>query len=271
MRAQLQPATLTALYEYFLNHKDCGPLDGGCLVVAKALAKLMKGKVFVLVGRKNGSYGPQHAVCKARGLFWDSEGGWAEKDLIARWYRLERVGWGMLRAIRPGEISEVDFPDLVQGVVEILRRDPLFAPRANPNLSQLGYLPPEGLEGFWLDFQEGTKEYRDWARGGDGNREDGKVWLDLENDFDRPFVWIQNIGSNDRRKGLAGKALTWICQLADRHGIELRLVASPVIAAVAGRTQKDTLTLRELKRWYKRHGFKPIPGRGGDYMRRRPR
>ncbi len=133
--------------------------------------------------------------------------------------------------------------------------------RTNPDLAQLSYQASEGLHGFWADFMEGTTAYQDWRQGGAGRRETGAVWINLENDFDHPFVWIENLGCNERGKGLATKALTWLCEIADRWGVELRLHAESL--------DREGLSTRQLRGWYGRHGFRPVPGRATT-MRRRP-
>tara|TARA_R100000306_G_C4352963_1_gene131126 strand:+ start:684 stop:1046 length:363 start_codon:yes stop_codon:yes gene_type:complete len=52
----------------------------------------------------------------------------------------------------------------------------------------------------------------------------------------------------DKGRGDGSKALRWFVDLADKHGVE--------VTGGIRRLGKDGLTVTELRRWYKRHGFK---------------
>lgn len=65
---------------------DCGPFDGGCVIVAQALKSVIGGEIVGLVD-KNDEVG--HAVVLLDGQLWDYDGPMPPKAFIARFNRLE--------------------------------------------------------------------------------------------------------------------------------------------------------------------------------------
>jgi hypothetical protein len=72
------------------------------------------------------------------------------------------------------------------------------------------------------------------------------------------YLYLAFIGTHERGKGHGAAALTWLCDLADKHGV--------IIAGNAdsrSRTLRDMLAKRrtrglndaQLREWYERHGF----------------
>jgi hypothetical protein len=56
-----------------------------------------------------------------------------------------------------------------------------------------------------------------------------------------------------KNSGSASKALKWLTDLADKHGVAMDLIASPV--KHAGSDGGKNLSKAQLVAWYKRHGF----------------
>lgn len=56
------------------------------------------------------------------------------------------------------------------------------------------------------------------------------------------------IGSYQMNKGFGSEALNWLITLAKKHGVTIK--------GTAHRVGPDGLTLKQLKLWYARHGFK---------------
>jgi GNAT superfamily N-acetyltransferase len=73
----------------------------------------------------------------------------------------------------------------------------------------------------------------------------GKVLLEVS-----PFagkIHISAITSHAREQGFASKALDWLTELANKHGVQLD--------GTIQRIGNDGLSNKELRSWYKRHGF----------------
>src|ERR1017187_2576491 len=89
----------------------------------------------------------------------------------------------------------------------------------------------------------------------------GEVHLSVRrNENEALLAWIESAESGE---GHGSAALTWLCKLADRHGVILGLKIE---------LETRTSDPRFLQRWYERHGFlvfRKIP-RSGVYMRRTP-
>lgn len=64
-------------------------------------------------------------------------------------------------------------------------------------------------------------------------------------------------------EGEASKALKWVCDLADKHKVDIELIVKPIPNAGA---KGKNLTKAQLTSWYQRHGFEKSHG---DYMTRK--
>ncbi len=60
-------------------------------------------------------------------------------------------------------------------------------------------------------------------------------------------IHISSITSHAREQGYASKTLDWLIELADKHGVQL----DGTIQRIGG----SGLSHKELRSWYKRHGF----------------
>jgi hypothetical protein len=86
------------------------------------------------------------------------------------------------------------------------------------------------------------------------------------------------IGSAEHGKGYGTAALTWICDLADKHEVSLVLnvvgnhTSFGALRMTCGRLNDPYLTPKGLRTWYKRHGFVTYKriAEGGVMMRRPP-
>lgn len=63
------------------------------------------------------------------------------------------------------------------------------------------------------------------------------------------------VRSFERGNGNGTAALTWLCELADKHECAIRGTIKP-----CGQT-RPRLNAAQLRQWYKRHGFKVTRGR----------
>ena len=99
-------------------------------------------------------------------------------------------------------------------------------------------------------------------------------------------VYIDWIGSLEGAKGQGSAALTWLCGLADRHNVTLKLKVNGgctsigVLREMNGNENQPVFTPRGLRAWYRRHGFKTVGRKRGIefefiyydvYMSRAPR
>jgi hypothetical protein len=86
------------------------------------------------------------------------------------------------------------------------------------------------------------------------------------------------IGSAEHGKGYGTAALTWLCDLADKHQVPLILnvvgkkTSFGALRMTSGRLNDPYLTPKGLRAWYKRHGFVTYQRKaeGGVMMRRSP-
>lgn len=71
----------------------CGPFDGGCVIVARAIQTIIGGKIMVLVAEDDQA---EHAVVEHNGLLWDYAGPARPRTMIRRFNRAElarTVSW----------------------------------------------------------------------------------------------------------------------------------------------------------------------------------
>lgn len=98
-------------YDAFLNWFDCGPSDGGCLVMAQAIQSVRGGDLWVIQGAVYGhEVLAQHAVVRLScGRFADAYGEGDARQIIENFRRLSRELRGCkldLRPIREGDLSD---------------------------------------------------------------------------------------------------------------------------------------------------------------------
>lgn len=110
----------------------------------------------------------------------------------------------------------------------------------------------------------------------------GEYWKNTSSHpFDRSLrIWNDSIGFDvskfdgaislgsvmsfiEKNAGEASKALKWLCELADKHGVEIDLYVKPIKGAGA-KAGKD-LNKAQLKAWYTKNGF--VSKRGDDMTR----
>ncbi len=98
-------------YSLLVQHHDCGPFDGGCVVFARALQLAYGGNIEVLVGSVTAGYLPQalHAVLHVGSMYGDADGFATKHHLIARFQKAELLSGGRVSSVRP--ILSNDLPD----------------------------------------------------------------------------------------------------------------------------------------------------------------
>lgn len=77
------------------------------------------------------------------------------------------------------------------------------------------------------------------------------LWLRPGEDKEAELMTIMTFV--DKNQGEGSKALKWVCDLADKHGVDLTLNVSPIKNA-GSRTGKN-LNKKELTSWYAKNGF----------------
>ncbi|TLX17017.1 hypothetical protein [Rhizobium sp. MHM7A] len=112
------------LYEALLKEADCGPFDGGCLVVAQALQQVLGGDVVVLVRAQSGI--ADHAALLFDGMLWDFDGPLSPSAFVKRFQENELFGTGAkcggFRLIEPGDLEDTPHNDrLVERLADIFR------------------------------------------------------------------------------------------------------------------------------------------------------
>lgn len=95
-----------AVLATLVDRTGCGPFDGGCVVFAEALRRVVGGEIVVLQ-RADGT--ADHAAVSADGLLWDMDGPLAPERFVARFNRTEFAACTGFRQILPD-----DLPDAVR-------------------------------------------------------------------------------------------------------------------------------------------------------------
>lgn len=101
-----------------LQPLDCGPFDGGCVLVAHALQQIHGGRVVVLTDADDRA---QHAAVLADGQLIDYDGAADPKQFVRRFEQNERVRIQGIRAIRDTDLPDAPRDaDLIPQIVQAL-------------------------------------------------------------------------------------------------------------------------------------------------------
>jgi hypothetical protein len=77
------------VYTVLLDATDAGPFDGGCVLAAQALQKVVGGDIYALVNKDDRA---QHAVVKKGSAFYDFSGKKSQQAMLADFNRYEAMG-----------------------------------------------------------------------------------------------------------------------------------------------------------------------------------
>ena len=137
-----------------------------------------------------------------------------------------------------------------------------FLDENGPTIKLRGTTNNTKITGFMNDYYAGTDphpfddRHRLW---------DMSIAIELSKFGDE--IHISSIISMvTKNGGEASRALKWLCELADTHGVTMGLIAKPIDNA--GTRAGKSLTKSQLVSWYKRYGF--VASDGGDEMVRVP-
>jgi hypothetical protein len=90
-------------YNDLITTADCGAFDGGCVVVAEALQRVIGGEIVVLVREDESA---DHAAVLCQGKLWDYNGPMLPRQFIARFNRAERANTVGYRPIQDEDLRE---------------------------------------------------------------------------------------------------------------------------------------------------------------------
>jgi hypothetical protein len=97
-----------AIYSVLLEETDCGPFDGGCVLIALALQQVLGGDIVVLISDQSGR--ADHAVLCFDGLLWDFDGPLPPSAFIERFEQNELAVLGQrcggYRPLEPGDLED---------------------------------------------------------------------------------------------------------------------------------------------------------------------
>jgi hypothetical protein len=74
-----------------------------------------------------------------------------------------------------------------------------------------------------------------------------------------PYIYLAFIGTYERGNGHGSAALTWLCELADRHSVHITGHADSKTRTLRDMLEKKRtrgLSKKQLRAWYERHGFR---------------
>lgn len=75
------------LYKLMDKEIGCGPFDGGCLIIARALNQILEGEIYVLTRQDKA----EHAVVMKEGKLWDWDGALPPREKITQFNSDELV------------------------------------------------------------------------------------------------------------------------------------------------------------------------------------
>lgn len=89
-----------------VNTSECGPFDGGCVVVAEALQQVIGGEIVVLISPRTRQ--ADHAAVSMGGMLWDYDGPLPPLPFMRRFEKHELLEYSYQK-FRP--ISNGDLPE----------------------------------------------------------------------------------------------------------------------------------------------------------------
>ena len=102
---------------------DCGPFDGGCVLVAQALQQIHGGKIMVLVDHQDQA---QHAAVLSRGQLIDYDGAADPQEFVRKFESNELVNIAGIRPIKSGDLPDAPRDGgLVKQLVQALSKTKL--------------------------------------------------------------------------------------------------------------------------------------------------
>jgi GNAT superfamily N-acetyltransferase len=85
----------------------------------------------------------------------------------------------------------------------------------------------------------------------------GEGYIELAAFNNRVHLSAVYVVPEQRRKTLGSAYLKQLLDIVDKHGAEVQCRVEPF----GPQSPESKMGLRELAQWYKRHGFKTVPGR----------
>jgi 8-oxo-dGTP pyrophosphatase MutT (NUDIX family) len=141
-----------------LDPYQCGPFDGGCVLVAKALQKIHGGDIVVLVNNHDQA---QHAAVAVNGKLMDYSGADVAKHFVRKFEAEEHVDITGVRPIRHGDLPEAphDDPQVIDQLVQVLSEN--FADGKVKGRSRPGRVKRAGAScnGSVTDLRARAKKY----------------------------------------------------------------------------------------------------------------
>lgn len=118
-------------YEEIVLAADCGPFDGGCVVTAEALQRVIGGEIMVLI-RPNDQ--ADHAVVLKDDQLWDFDGPLPPVAFIQRFNATELSGMPF-QCVGYRPIRAIDLHKAYRGDELVERLEALFRQALEPQLS----------------------------------------------------------------------------------------------------------------------------------------
>jgi hypothetical protein len=118
-------------YEQIVGTTECGPFDGGCVVTAQALQKVIGGEIMVLIRSNDRA---DHAVVLKDDLLWDFDGPLPADAFIQRFNATELSGMPF-QCIRYRPIRDADLDKAYRGDELVEKLEALFRKALEPQNS----------------------------------------------------------------------------------------------------------------------------------------
>jgi len=148
-----------------LHSHQCGPFDGGCVMVAQALQQIHGGDIVVLVDSNDQA---QHAAVAVDGQLMDYSGAAPIRQFVDRFQRNERVKISGVRPIRPQDLPEAPRDrNTVTQLVQVLGEN--FADGRKPGRRGLA-------KRMGVDCKQSVSKLRSIAKKSSGERQRMANW-----------------------------------------------------------------------------------------------
>jgi hypothetical protein len=150
-----------------LDSHQCGPFDGGCVLVAQALQKIHGGNIVVLVDKNDQA---QHAAVAVNGQLMDYSGAAGPEQFVRKFEADEHVNIAGVRPIQSGDLPEAlhNDPDTVTQLINVLGEN--FADGKNPGRKGLA-------KRMGVNTKASVSSLRKTAKNSSGEKQRMAHWL----------------------------------------------------------------------------------------------
>ena len=160
VRGELEGQIQENVYDV-LQPLDCGPFDGGCVLVAQALQQIHGGNIVVLVDQNDQA---QHAAVAVDGQLMDYDGAADLEQFVRKFEADERVKIANVRPIQSGDLPDApsNDPQVIDQLVQVLSENSDDSSINPKKLEILGHLKNMPLTVFGSTATKSLQDANDF-------------------------------------------------------------------------------------------------------------